>query len=354
MQRASAVTRRVVLSAFVAVALTLASCAVRPLWKTLSARPDAEVLRFAVIGDSGTGGRQQYQVARRMARLREQFPFELVLMLGDNLYGRETPKDFERKFERPYKPLLDGGVRFYAALGNHDQINQRSYAPFNMGGDRYYTFTRHDVQFFALDSNYMDPAQLEWLERELAASTAAWRIAFFHHPIYSSGRRHGAEKDLRLLLEPLFQRHGVNVVFAGHEHLYERIKPQQGIAYFTSGGAAKLSRDDLDRQPRSAQELTAVGYDKDRHFMLIQIEGDTLSFQAISRTGRVIDEGVIRRPTRPLLPRIPLLQRDTEATGDQPDAPPARSGRRRRGAPGDVPTGRGSERRDRTAAPPPS
>ena len=61
-------------------------------------------------------------------------------MMGDNMYGGDSAKDYDKKFEAPYKPLLDAGVKFYAALGNHDDPNQRFYKPFNMNGERYYTF----------------------------------------------------------------------------------------------------------------------------------------------------------------------------------------------------------------------
>ncbi len=274
----------------------LAAACVPGSWSswTLVLPLEAGSVRFAVIGDSGTGGRQQYDVARRMLESRRLFPFTFVLMLGDNIYGREEPADFERKFARPYKALLDAGITFHAALGNHDDPNQRFYAPFNMGGERYYTFTEGDVSFFALDSNYMDPAQLAWLESALSKSGSAWKICFFHHPLYTSGRRHGSEQDLRILLEPLLVKHQVDVVFAGHEHFYERLKPQQGIQYFTSGGAAKVSRDNLSRT-REGRNLVQVGYDRDRHFMLVEIVGDTLSYQAISRLGRTIDSGTTRR-----------------------------------------------------------
>src|SRR5262245_7128813 len=96
---------------------------------TLPLRPDS--VRFAVIGDSGTGGEPQYRVGRQMATYHDRFPFEFVLMLGDNIYGTERPDDMRRKFEQPYAALLSEGVRFFAALGNHDEISQRFYAPFN-------------------------------------------------------------------------------------------------------------------------------------------------------------------------------------------------------------------------------
>ena len=137
-------------------------------------------MRFAVIGDSGTGGSAQIRVAERLEAARKLFPFTFTLMLGDNLYGSERPDDFVDKFERPYKALLDAGVKFYASLGNHDDPNQRFYKPFNMNGERYYSFKapQGSVRFFALDSNYMDKAQLDWLEKELAASDSEWKICF--------------------------------------------------------------------------------------------------------------------------------------------------------------------------------
>src|SRR5687767_3584080 len=107
-------------------------------------------VRFAVIGDSGTGGKQQYEVGRQMAEWHKKFPFEFVIMLGDNIYGSEGPKDLEDKFEIPYRPLLDAGVKFYASLGNHDEVTQRAYPLFDMSGERFYSFRpKRGVRFFA-------------------------------------------------------------------------------------------------------------------------------------------------------------------------------------------------------------
>ena len=246
-------------------------------------------LHFAVIGDSGTGGKGQYEVAREMVEYRARFPFDLVLMMGDNIYGGESPADFTSKFEEPYKDLLAAGVKFYATLGNHDDPKQRFYKPFNMNGQRYYTFKLNDrVRFFSLDSNYMDREQLTWLEKELRASNTPWKICFFHHPLYSTGKRHGSDEALRDFLEPLFLKYGVKVVFAGHEHFYERLKPQKGLYYFISGGSAKLRRGNIENT-----DMAVKGFDQDYHFMLIEIEGDFLHFQAISRTGVIVDSGII-------------------------------------------------------------
>ena len=249
--------------------------------------------RFAVIGDTGTGESHQYQVADQLADFQKRFPFHIVVMMGDNLYGGQKPKDFERKFERPYKALLDQGVQFYAVLGNHDNTDQDSYKFFHMGGRRYFTFQpRSDIQFFGLDSNYMDKAQLDWFEKEIAKSKSDWKIVFFHHPLYSSGAAHGSDVELRAVLEPLFLKYQVSVVLSGHDHFYERIKPQRGIYYFVVGGSAKLREGNSRRL-----DFTEKAFDTDNSFMLMEIDKDTLHFQTISREGETVDSGSFQRPS---------------------------------------------------------
>jgi calcineurin-like phosphoesterase family protein len=257
-------------------------------------------VKFAVIGDSGRGTPPQYDVARQMSAYRQQFPFAFVIMNGDNIYeGRATAEDYREKFEKPYQPLLAEGVKFYAALGNHDDPAQVHYPAFNMGGHRYYTFRPPEdpvtrllasVRFFAIDTTMLDRPQLEWLEQQLRESDSSWKICFLHHPLYTSGRYQRAAPVFRMTLEPLFVKYGVDVVFAGHEHFYERTTLQQGIQYFVSGGAGSLRAGDAGRAPFVAKE-----FDSDYHFMLVEIERDVLSFQAISRTGETVDAGSLRR-----------------------------------------------------------
>jgi hypothetical protein len=248
-------------------------------------------VKFAVIGDTGTGGSAQYQIAKLLSDARARFPYEFVIMMGDNMYGGQGPADFVKKFETPYKPILDAGVKFYAALGNHDDPAQRFYKPFNMDGKRYYTFRKGDVEFFVLDSTYMTPAQVSWLKDALTKSDAKWKIPYFHHPLYSSGEKHGSELDLRTLIEPLFIANGVDVVFAGHEHFYERLKPQNGIYYITEGGSAKLREGNI----RVGSAMTAKGFDTDNSFVLVEIVKDQLYFETISRQAQVIDSGTFVR-----------------------------------------------------------
>lgn len=262
-------------------------------------------VRMAVIGDSGRGDAAQHAVARQLVAWREQFPFDLVLMLGDNIYDSHTAADYRAKFEEPYKPLLDTGVTFQAAIGNHDDSNQIYYDRFNMGGQRYYSFRRSErslqgglagagVRFWALDSRTLDPEQLAWLRKGMTASGSRWRIVFFHHPIYTSGRYASAARSLRRALEPILVEGQADVVLAGHEHFYERTHPQRGIFYFISGAAGSLRRGDINQTP-----LTARGFDTDYSFMLMEVAGDELYFQAISRAGETIDAGVLTKGRAP-------------------------------------------------------
>lgn len=246
-------------------------------------------VRFVIIGDTGTGTEKQHELAEILIKARQTFPYDFVLLLGDNLYGGESPKDYKNKFEDVYRPLLDQNVKFYAALGNHDEPAQRFYQFFNMDGKEYYRFTKGNVAFYALNSNYMDQKQVKWLEDELAKDTSQWKITFHHHPPYSSGGKHGSDTALRKVVEPIFTKHGVNAVFTGHDHFYERIKPQKGIYYFVSGAGGKLRPGDVkDNSP-----LTDKFFDRDMSFMLAEVIGNQLHFQVLSRTGETVDAGVL-------------------------------------------------------------
>jgi hypothetical protein len=257
-------------------------------------------VKFAVIGDSGRGSIPQYEVATQMTKYHESFKYPFVLMVGDNIYeGPATAEDYRAKFEGPYRELLDDGVKFFASLGNHDDPRQVWYAPFHMNGERYYSFAPPEdvltrvtttVEFFALDSTQLDRGQIQWLDERLGKSSASWKIVFMHHPPYTSGRYRTASRAIRWALEPLLVKHHVDAVFSGHEHIYQRMELQNGIQYFVTGGAGSLRRGDGVPAP-----FVARTYDGDYHFMLVEIEEDALSFQAISRAGETIDAGTLVR-----------------------------------------------------------
>jgi calcineurin-like phosphoesterase family protein len=246
-------------------------------------------LVFALIGDAGSGDDPQQAVAKAMLNyFVTARRFKFVLLLGDNLYD----DDYTGEFSRPYKDLLDRGVKFYAALGNHDRDLQIHFKPFNMNDRDYYSFDDGNVRFAALNSNHPnDPAQLKWLDTVFADAPDKWRICFFHHPLYSSGRHAMESRDvIRPALEPALTRNRVHVVFSGHEHLYERIRAEKAIQYFVSGGGGRYL---YDVRPSDFDEVAV----SDHHFMVAQIAGDRMFFEAITPEQKVIDCGVVFRTT---------------------------------------------------------
>ncbi len=276
-------------------------------------------VKFAVLGDNGTGDRAQMEVAQQMVAVHAAIPFDMVFMLGDNMRGGQSPRDFMDKFETPYGPLLKAGAQFYAALGNHDAAKiDRTYRLWNMGGERYYSFTKKGVRFFVLDTNDPDPLQLSWFEGALRDSKEGWKVCFFHHPLYSNARTHGSDMYLRAILEPILVKYGVNVVFSGHDHVYERITPQQGITYFVSGAGGELRKGDV-----KPAKNTAAFYDQDQSFVIVEIDGDDLHFEAISRAGKSVDSGVITLHPRTfrLTSEVTSLPITTTASGRRTSEP---------------------------------
>ena len=241
---------------------------------------ESRSIKFAIIGDSGRGSAEQHAVAAQMVAYRQRF-------------------DYRLKFEEPYKLLLDAGVKFFAVLGNHDDPQQIHYGKFNMDGHRYYTFTppldlvtRLDtrVRFFAIDSTKLDGEQMAWLEKELHESTAEWKIALLHYPLYTAGRYALAARGHRFALESAFVDGGVDVAFSGHEHFYQRSQLQRGILYFVTGGAGSLRAGDAKLSAQIARS-----YDADYSFMLAEVTDDGFFFQAIDRQGKTIDAGSLKR-----------------------------------------------------------
>jgi hypothetical protein len=200
------------------VGITVAASVASASGITLALPNQTRSLKFAVVGDFGTGEPPSYEVAAQMAAARSRFPFDMVLMVGDNIVGRQSdPSDFVAKFERPFEPLLKSGVRFHGALGNHDKATNRFYPPWNMGGQRY-TFARQNVRFFVLDSNRLDRPQLAWFEQALRASKEDWKICDFHPTSVASQPRRLAilhegsrgSSACGLPAHPIDSRHGLS------------------------------------------------------------------------------------------------------------------------------------------------
>ena len=259
------------------------------------------IVRFVALGDTGTGGTGQLAVAKQLVAFHDQRPYDMAILLGDNVYPDGDPSELGEKFEKPYAELLRRGIRFQAVLGNHDirlgRAAQINYRLFNMGGRAYYSFAEGDglIEIFALDSNRIDAEQLTWLESALASSKTRWKIVIMHHPLYSSAQKHGSSRTLQSLLEPLFVRYGVSAVFAGHDHVYERTTPQKGIQYFVSGAGGQLRRGNINRQ----SPWWAAGNDSVHSFMYLEVTRERFSFWAVSEYGDVLDSGNLTRTPPP-------------------------------------------------------
>jgi 3',5'-cyclic AMP phosphodiesterase CpdA len=257
-------------------------------------------LSFVALGDNGSGGRQAMAVAERMALTYPQQPFGLVSLLGDICYYGSIKDRFEDVFLRPMGPLIEAGVEFELAVGNHDggvhyedaSLEEIDATLEALGTPaRYYTSTQGPADFFYIDSS--TPAllaeggeeQLEWLDDSLASTTNQWKIVAMHHPVYSCGR-HGSTARLREKVEPILRRHKVDLVLAGHDHNYERTKPIDGITYVVSGAGCKLTGVD----PKPFTEVAASTLE----FVHFEIADDRLTGRAITPTGGTLDQFELR------------------------------------------------------------
>jgi predicted phosphodiesterase len=275
-----------------------------------TSEPTENEIRFAAIGDSGTGGKDQYKVAEQLLKTQIKTKFNLLLFLGDNIYESGSPKGIEKKFIKPYAPLFQRGVEFRGVIGNHDAKNENGVILqqmiFNMGKYTFYSFVKGNglVEFFAMDSTLMvndkdqkaNQLQLDWFENVLSESKSRWKIAFMHHSLYSSAQKHGLESSdqdemlqIRNMLEPLYKKYDVRISINGHDHIYERTKPQHGVQYFTSGVGAKLRKGNLQKD----SPFYGFGNDQVRGFMLFSVTSDSLKFWAIDIDGNVLDQGII-------------------------------------------------------------
>lgn len=251
----------------------------------------------AAVGDTGTGGRNQMDIARAMVEAYKSTPYGLVAHVGDISYRGSILDRWEDVWLRPYGSLLDAGVRFEVALGNHELEEGQSDETVQwiherlqvLGYDNTYRVVPYGpVDFFFLDSSTplltgeKSEEQLAWLETTLDESTALWKIAVMHHAPYSSSAKRGSNLELRAAVEPLFIENGVQLVLTGHDHTYERTTPQNGVTYVVTGAGAKLS--DVGRSDFTAAAAKLL------QFLVIEVDGNRLNLKAIDKTGVVFDE----------------------------------------------------------------
>lgn len=246
--------------------------------------------RFVAFGDWGAGTSFQKNVAAQLVKQYQRTPFDAVLMLGDNIYERGDVKQYGKAyFTDTYQPLLAKHVQFIVALGNHDRLGgyQDDQVRFFKMPGYYYRVQKPNLDIFVLDTNLFgtDQVQQKWLDKQLAASKAPWKIVMGHHPIYSSGE-HGLNPSLQKTLEPILIRHKVDLYLAGHDHDYERFQPIQGVHHLVSGGGGAYLRGFETVLPHSEKRVKA------HHFLSFSLDATTLTLQAIDSSGNVIDQAL--------------------------------------------------------------
>ena len=270
-----------------------------------------EPFRFVAMGDTGSGSVAQQRVSDQMWQWMKTNPFQLVVMLGDNIYGNTeitgggSPGYFHQKFDLQYERFQEKGVVFHAAVGNHDMQTNHAQGEIDdqrrfgiLGADGYYTFNspaQYDVkgqplvEFFALNSELKDEKmtqQVAWLKQELKKSDAVWKIVFLHHPLYTVRGQHAPALVLRHLIEDSLKQNHAQFILAGHNHFYARMKPvDQTVQLITGGGGRHLAFPLNDK----CAVTTARRY----HFLGVEVDPGKVRVVAIDQYGQRFDDATM-------------------------------------------------------------
>jgi predicted phosphodiesterase len=242
------------------------------------------LMRLTVAGDVGTGDAEEFETAFAMTRLLNEGPIDALVLLGDNVYPNGDPAMLQQTVFVPFGSLLYSGTELLPVLGNHDIRDGNAIGQMKAFGmpNRWYSRVFDDIHFIGLDSSIAtDPQQLSWLEAELAGSTSKWKIVAMHHPPYSAGW-HGSHEPSQEWLVPIFEKYGVQLVLAGHDHDYQRSNEINGVRYVVSGGGSKIRR-------TSSEDFTAVSWSI-HHFVELEVFEDRIFGQAYAQDGRVFDD----------------------------------------------------------------
>lgn len=258
-------------------------------FRTAPLPDDADPVRVLVFGDSGEGGSDQRALRDQMFTT----PADLVIHTGDVAYDDGEIGEYEDNVFGIYTELFRN-VPFFPAPGNHDHRTLQG-APFRHvfalpGDELWYSFDWGRVHFAALDTEADYATQAAWLDADLARTQLPWKVVYMHRPPYSSGH-HGSDTRLRALLAPILARHGVQLVLAGHDHSYERLHPQDGIAYVVTGGGGRGTYD------VGTSSFTAFS-EEVIHLVQLEIGPDEAVLHAIDGSGTEFDSMVIPRAPR--------------------------------------------------------
>ncbi len=268
---------------------------------------DDRPLRMIVVGDTGNDSPEQHAIRDRMMEVEA----DLFLHLGDMAYGDGRYPEFERHMFAVYAELLQA-IPMWPTVGNHEYKTGLAtpyiavyYLPENAWraeeAEYYYSFDYGNAHFVSLDSNEFryvttigprEDNMIDWLRADLAASDAEWKIAFMHHPIYSSGQ-HGSTPWLQAVLVPEFEAGGVDLVLVGHDHHYERTVPILGDAIARDDAAALTyivaGAGGVGLREVAGDWFTEVADDQVHNFLYLEIDGCTATGRAIGIAGQEVD-----------------------------------------------------------------
>ena len=250
-------------------------------------------VRFAVVGDFGTGEEEELAVAAALRRVAIERRIRILVTTGDNIYEDGHPEDFQAAWEEPYGWTSRRGLDVVASLGNHD-VRTDGGAPvmglFDMP-NRWYARRYGPIEFFILDGNALgEPEQLRFVASAMRRSRAPWKIAVVHQSPYGCSR-HGGDAVVRELAVPVLRAGGADVVLSGHEHNYQRFAPLDGITFVVSGGGgADLHA--VEECPDDTPEPVAA-VDETHHFLVGTATPERLRLVAITADGEVADRFTI-------------------------------------------------------------
>ncbi len=300
--------------------------------------PELEALRLVVFGDSGLGGPGQYAVAKAIGA--ETAAPDLVVIVGDVIYPPADDASYDPRFFAPYRALLPP-FPFYAVPGNHDYevlagkpffdvFTLPRNGPPGLVPESSYWLERAGVQMIVHDTNQstatLRSQSVPW-HTEVARRPATFRFVFQHHSVYSSGPSYQEQpaESLRSLLAPLYTATGVDVVFNGHDHLYERTRPIGGVVYVTTGaGGAELYE-------RYHTHAFTAAFCNDRHsYTYVEVRGRTLQLRQTDAEGHGIDAFAITKPLAASDRLRAFAGADRPRGGGTIPASTTRRGRRRR------------------------
>jgi tetratricopeptide (TPR) repeat protein len=253
--------------------------------------------RFAVYGDNKSGPFNHEKNANLIASKKPDF----VLHNGDLVNRGYVYKQWELLFFNPTRKLLPS-IPMYPVLGNHERHADYYFKYFSLPNNEvFYSFDYGNAHFIMLDpadddflTANKDAGQLKWLINDLEENKAEWTIVNFHYPPFTAGGNYYKNYRIKLknLIHPIFEKYGVDIVFSGHDHDYERTYPivskngKHPVTYVVAGNGGTSMRY-VGKREWTLYSERVFG------FVLININGSKLHFQSININDEVIDEFVL-------------------------------------------------------------